>query len=85
MTWEQIEGGWAQLSGKVLERWGKLTDNDLHVIAGKRDQLIGRIQAGYGIGRDEAESQVREFERALVAKNGPPLATQGEQFHVGKS
>ncbi len=44
MNWEQVEGKWKQYSGKVQEKWGKLTDSDLQVIKGKRDQLVGKIQ-----------------------------------------
>lgn len=57
-----IEGNWKQLKGKIKEHWGELTDDHLDVIAGKRDQLVGRLQEAYGIGQDEAERQVREFE-----------------------
>ncbi len=69
MNWERVEGNWKQLSGKLRERWGRLTDNDLQTIAGHRDQLIGRIQASYGLAKEEAERQVSEFERSLDAKS----------------
>jgi uncharacterized protein YjbJ (UPF0337 family) len=62
MNWDRIEGNWKQMKGKVKEKWGKLTDDQLDVIAGKRDQLLGRIQEAYGCSRDEAERQVRDFE-----------------------
>jgi len=62
MNWDRIEGNWKQMKGKVKEKWGKLTDDDLDVIAGKRDQRVGRIQESYGISRDEAERQVRDWE-----------------------
>jgi len=52
-----------QLTGKVKEQWGKLTDDDLDRIAGKRDQLAGRIQEAYGIEKDEVEKQIHEFEK----------------------
>jgi uncharacterized protein YjbJ (UPF0337 family) len=52
------------VQGKVREKWGKLTDDDLELIAGKRDQLVGVLQRKYGEGRDEIERQVAEFERA---------------------
>ena len=65
MNWEQVQGNWRQYSGKMREKWGKLTDNDLQTIAGKRDQLIGRIQESYGLAKEEAEKQVREFEHSL--------------------
>jgi len=58
MNWDRIEGNWKQFTGKVKEQWGKLTDDDIDVIAGKRDQLVGKIQESYGIGKDEAEQQV---------------------------
>jgi uncharacterized protein YjbJ (UPF0337 family) len=61
MNRDRIEGNWKQLKGKVKEQWGKLTDDDLDVIAGKRDQMIGRIQERYGCSRDEAEKQVDTF------------------------
>ena len=61
--WDRVEGEWKQFSGKVKEQWGKLTDDDLDVIAGKRDQLLGRIQERHGIAKDEAEAQVRTFEQ----------------------
>jgi uncharacterized protein YjbJ (UPF0337 family) len=62
MNWDQIEGNWKQFSGKVREQWGKLTDDELTEIAGKRDQLVGKIQNRYGIAKEEAEIQVKKFE-----------------------
>ena len=61
MNWDRVEGNWKQFSGKGKESWGKLTDDDLTVIDGKQDQLVGRIQERYGIARDEAEKQVRTW------------------------
>lgn len=63
MNEDRIRGNWKQVKGKVKEQWGKLTDDDLDVIAGKRDQLLGRIQERHGIAKDEAERQVEDFER----------------------
>jgi uncharacterized protein YjbJ (UPF0337 family) len=63
MNWDRIKGNWTQFTGKAKEKWGKLTDDDWTVIAGKRDQLVGRLQERYGIAREEAERQVAEFER----------------------
>jgi uncharacterized protein YjbJ (UPF0337 family) len=65
MNSDQLEGKWKQYSGKVKEKWGKLTDDDLTVIHGKRDQLIGKIQERYGIAKQEAEKQVDEFSRSF--------------------
>jgi uncharacterized protein YjbJ (UPF0337 family) len=61
MNWDRVEGNWKQLKGKVRVEWGKLTDDQLDVISGKRDLLVGRLQVQYGIGRDEAERQVDRF------------------------
>jgi len=58
MNWDRIEGNWKQFKGRAKEQWGKLTDDDIDVIGGKRDQLVGKIQESYGIGKDEAEKQV---------------------------
>lgn len=64
MNWDVIEGNWKQFKGNVKEQWGKLTDDHLDAIAGKRDQLTGRLQEAYGITRDEAELQIKAFEKA---------------------
>jgi uncharacterized protein YjbJ (UPF0337 family) len=61
MNWDRIEGNWKQVKGKVQERWGSLSDDDLDIIAGRREQLCGRLQEVYGLSRDEAESQVSEW------------------------
>lgn len=61
MNWDQVEGNWKQMSGKVKEKWGKLTDDDLTTIAGKRDQLAGKLQKVYGYKKEEAEKQLDEF------------------------
>ncbi len=62
MNDDTIAGNWKQFKGKVKEQWGKLTDDDLDVIDGKRDQMIGRVQERYGIARDEADKQVSDWE-----------------------
>ncbi len=58
MNWEQAKGKWKQMKGTVKKRWGKLTDDDLEFIAGKRDELVGRIQERYGISKEEAQNQI---------------------------
>ena len=63
MNSDIVEGNWKQLKGKVREKWGKFTDSDFEQIAGKRDQLIGRIQERYGITKDEAQKQADEWMR----------------------
>ena len=54
------------MTGKVKEQWGKLTDDDMTAIEGKRDQLVGRVQERYGIAKDKAEKQVSSWERQAV-------------------
>jgi len=63
MNWDRIEGNWKQFKGQVKEGWGKLTDDDISVINGQRDQLIGKIQERYGCAKDEAERQVKAWEQ----------------------
>jgi uncharacterized protein YjbJ (UPF0337 family) len=65
MNWDQVEGKWKQTKGTFREKWGKLTDDDLEVIAGKRDQLVGRLQERYGFVREEAEKQADAFVKGL--------------------
>lgn len=62
MNWDIAEGNWNQFRGKVKAQWGKLTDDHLDVIGGKRIELAGKIQEAYGISKDEAEEQIRQFE-----------------------
>ena len=63
MNSDQMQGQWKQMKGKVKEKWGKLTDNDLDVIAGKRDQFIGKLQERYGYTREQAERDLSDWER----------------------
>jgi len=62
MNWDIVEGNWKQFKGKVKVQWGKLTDDQLDVIAGKRVDLAGKIQESYGVTKDEAEKQIKIFE-----------------------
>ena len=62
MNWDRVVGNWKQFKGNVKEHWGRLTDDQIDVIAGRRDQLAGKIQEAYGISKEEAERQVSSFE-----------------------
>jgi uncharacterized protein YjbJ (UPF0337 family) len=64
MNSDQLAGKWRQASGKVKEKWGKLTDDDLTTINGQTEQLVGRIQERYGVAKEVAEKQVDEFVRS---------------------
>ncbi len=62
MNKDEASGNWKQFKGKMKEKWGKLTDDDMTVIEGKRDQLVGKIQERYGYAKDEAETEVKDWE-----------------------
>jgi len=68
MNWDQITGDWNQLQGKVKEKWGKLTDDELTIIAGKRDPLAGLLQQKYGYAKDQAEKELNEFSNKISGK-----------------
>ena len=65
MNWDQIEGQWKQYKGKAKAQWGKLTEDDLDVIDGRREQLAGKIQERYGYEKERAEREADEFIRTL--------------------
>jgi uncharacterized protein YjbJ (UPF0337 family) len=66
MNWDRIQGDWKQVTGKAKEQWGKLTEDDFTVVAGRRDQLAGKIQERYGVAKDEAENQIAAWERTAT-------------------
>jgi uncharacterized protein YjbJ (UPF0337 family) len=68
MNWDQIEGQWKSFKGQVRETWGKLSDNDMEVIAGKKDRLVGLLQERYGLGKDVAEKELDKFVSQLDVK-----------------
>lgn len=61
MNWDKLEGKWKQVRGLAKEKWGKLTDDDLDVMTGKKEQLIGKVQERYGITKEEAQRQVEDW------------------------
>ena len=65
MNWDQVEGKWEQMKGAVKAKWGKLTDDDLKLIAGRREQLIGKLHERYGMAKEEAERQLRDWNPEL--------------------
>lgn len=72
MNWDQIEGKWKQAKGAIKQKWGKLTDDDLEVINGKQDVLVGKIQERYGITRDEAQRQIDAWDFSHAAQSDQP-------------
>jgi uncharacterized protein YjbJ (UPF0337 family) len=63
--WDQVSGGWKQLSGQIKQQWGKLTDDEILQMQGKRDELAGKIQERYGIAKEEANRQIDEWASKL--------------------
>jgi uncharacterized protein YjbJ (UPF0337 family) len=62
MNWDRIEGNWKQFKGNAKQQWGKLTDDQLDVIAGKREQLSGKVQEAYGITKEATEQQINDWQ-----------------------
>ena len=77
MNWDMIEGDWKQFAGKARQKWGKLTDSDWQVVAGKKDELVGRIQERYGIARDEARKQADEWAKTVKEDENAGRAGSG--------
>lgn len=67
MNWDQIEGNWKQIKGAAKTQWGKLTNDDMEVLTGKRDTLVGKVQERYGIAKAEAEKQVDAWSKSVTA------------------
>ncbi len=64
MNKDLLEGKYHEFKGKIKEQWGKLTDNDLTEINGKRESLLGKLQGYYGYAKNEAEDQLKKFENS---------------------
>jgi uncharacterized protein YjbJ (UPF0337 family) len=65
MNWQQVEGQWEQFKGSVKEKWGKLTDDDLTRVKGRRDNLVGRLKERYGLEKEAAEKQVDSWAKGI--------------------
>lgn len=77
MNWNEVEGKWNQLKGSVREKYGKLTDDDLQVIAGKKDKFIGKLQERYGMQREQAERDVDTWLQSARLTETPRAHTTG--------
>jgi uncharacterized protein YjbJ (UPF0337 family) len=71
MNWDQLEGQWKQVKGSAKTQWGKLTDDDLDIIAGKRDQLVGKIQEHYGLAKEQAERDIESWYGSIDTEARP--------------
>ena len=69
MNWDQVSGKWNQAKGEVKRKWGKLTDDDLTVIAGNRDKLVGKIQERYGITKEKAEQELSQWNMPATSEH----------------
>jgi uncharacterized protein YjbJ (UPF0337 family) len=64
-SWDRVKGNWNKYAGQVRQEWGKLTDDDIAVINGQRQELVGRLQIRYGLAKEEAEKQVDRWEKTI--------------------
>jgi uncharacterized protein YjbJ (UPF0337 family) len=67
MEWKELEGKWNQFKGRVQERWGRLTGDELDEIEGRYDQLVGKIQEKYGVTQQQAERELEDFRNTVRA------------------
>jgi uncharacterized protein YjbJ (UPF0337 family) len=70
MNKDQFQGQWKQIKGKIKEKWGKLTEDDLTQINGKRDQLLGKLQQRYGYAKEKAEEELKHWEGSFSSSHG---------------
>ncbi|HWT29591.1 MAG TPA: CsbD family protein [Propylenella sp.] len=61
MSWDRVEAGWKQLKANVQRQWGRLTDDDVDSIGGRREELAARIQERYAIEKAEADRQIEDW------------------------
>jgi uncharacterized protein YjbJ (UPF0337 family) len=76
MNWDQVEGKWKQVKGSIRERWGKMTDDDLEIIAGNRDRFVGKLQERYGLAREDAQKKADEWAKTLRETEGAHTAAE---------
>lgn len=90
MNWDRIEGEWKQRRGKAVHHWGKMMNDELAAIAGKYEELVGRLQEKYGVAKEEASGQLSEFKKTVeqLKKSNSRLIRLQKSLHskvsVGK-
>lgn len=67
MNWDRVEGQWKQRRGKAVHHWGKVMNDELAAIAGKYEELVGKLQESYGIAKDEGRQHVKDY-RIIVGQ-----------------
>lgn len=65
MNWDRVQGNWKQFKGRVREKWAKLTDDQVNAIDGRREVLAGKLQEAYGIGKEEADRQISDWQKSI--------------------
>jgi uncharacterized protein YjbJ (UPF0337 family) len=65
MNWDRVQGNWKQLKGRVREKWARLTDDHVNAIGGRREVLAGKLQEAYGIGKEEADRQINDWQKSI--------------------
>jgi uncharacterized protein YjbJ (UPF0337 family) len=66
MNWDRMEGEWKQRRGKAVHHWGKMMNDELAAIAGKYEELVGRLQEKYGIADEQSKRQSAEFNKVVA-------------------
>jgi len=61
MNEDILKGKWAEMKGEVKKKWGKITDDDLMVISGEKEKLVGILQTKYGYAKEKADNEYKEF------------------------
>ncbi len=85
MNWDQVEGKWKQMKGSVKTKWGKLTDDDLDVINGQREKLVGKLQERYGHSREEAQKNADAWLKTLKQeKEASEKRSADDSHYAGK-
>jgi uncharacterized protein YjbJ (UPF0337 family) len=81
MNWDQVEGKWKQVKGSVKQEWGKLTDDDIDYIAGKRENFVGRLQERYGIAKEEAQKRAEQWLKQQKEHDAEAAHAHAHQAH----
>lgn len=84
MNWDRIEGEWKQRRGKAVHHWGKMMNDELAAIAGKYEELVGRLQSKYGVAREDAERQINEFKKMIAQLKESNIKLKESQHSLSK-
>ena len=82
MNTDQLSGKWKQMKGAAKQQWGKLTDDDLEVIAGRRDSLVGKLQERYGMVKEDAQKKADEWLKSYKPADEQAVHGQHQETHA---